>query len=67
MIPPGSSTLLGAILLAIAVADTVNDLAHWWEQHKPALRLLSPGELAIAVAAKDRAKAGFMPQNDTSP
>lgn len=39
------------------MADTVDDLAWWWAQHKPALRRLTAAELAIAVAAKDRRKA----------
>jgi len=54
--PPGASPLLGAILLAIDMASTLDDLAGWWRAHQPALVVLSPAELAIAIARKDDRK-----------
>jgi len=55
--PPGASCLLAAILLAIDLARSAEALALWWRDHQPALRRLSTAELAVAIAAKDRAKA----------
>lgn len=48
--------MLGAILLAIRCADSVPDLAEWWKAHQPALRRLTPAELAAAIAEKDARK-----------
>lgn len=56
--------MLAAIALAIECAASVSDLAAWWQSHKPALRRLSPAELATAIAAKDARKAhlaGLLP------
>jgi len=56
--------LLAAIALAIECAGSVSDLAAWWQSHQPALRRLSPAELATAIAAKDARKrhlAGQVP------
>lgn len=54
--PPPASLLLAVILLAIDCARSLDDLADWWQDHKPALRRLSPPELGAAVAHKDARK-----------
>lgn len=58
-LPEGASPLLAAILLAIECAPSVESLATWWRDHQPALRRLTPAELATAIAAKDARKAGM--------
>lgn len=57
LVPPGASPLLGAILLAIDVADSVAALGRWWLEHQEAIKRLAPTERAAAMAAKDAAKA----------
>lgn len=41
------------------MAASVDALARWWLAHQPALRSLSPAELAAAIAAKDARKAAL--------
>lgn len=50
------SPLLATILLAIDQADTLPILGQWWSFHQHQLRRLTPPELAVAVAHKDRRK-----------
>jgi len=62
--PPNASPLLAAIVLAVECADSVHDLAVWWQSHQRVLRRLCPAELAVAIAGKDHRKhhlAGRMP------
>jgi hypothetical protein len=57
---------LACILLAIDLARSVDDLAGWWRDHQPALRVLEPGELGRAVVAKDGRKAALAHQRSTN-
>lgn len=53
---PAPPLLLAVILLAIDCARSLDDLAGWWQDHKPVLRILSPPDLAAAVAHKNARK-----------
>ena len=53
------SPALACVKLAIDLAGSLEDLAAWWAEHKPALRALDAAELAEAVAHKDRRKTAL--------
>ena len=57
---------LACILLAIDLARSVDDLAGWWRDHQPALRVLDAAELGRAVVAKDGRKCALARQPSTN-
>jgi len=58
-IPPGASPLLGAVLLAIETAESIEDLHAWSSDHDDVPHLLSPAERRIAIAALHRREAAL--------
>ena len=47
------------LILAIEVAQDEVQLAGWWGRHQAAMRTLTPADLALVVAAKDRRVAAW--------
>lgn len=50
------TVLLDCVLWGIELCGNPLELNRWWKQHQAALKALSPEELAVVVAAKERAK-----------
>jgi hypothetical protein len=51
--------LLGAVLLAIVTAESIEELHAWSSDHDDVPRLLSPSERGIAIAALHRREAAL--------
>jgi len=71
LVPPGASPMLGAILLAIDMATSLDELHAWSSDHDNLPHLLRPAERRIAIAALHRRETTLQsPPNtrlDTAP
>lgn len=52
------------LILAIDVAQDEVQLAGWWGRHQAAMRTLTPADLYLVVAAKDRRVAEWRRELD---